>query len=96
MFYGRGAGQMPTASAVVSDVVEIARRIAHGLPSLALDLPSVGPAPRRCTPMEAIRCCYYLRVTAQDRPGALSRVGGNPRRERHLDLERHPEGTRDA
>ena len=39
MFYGRGAGQLPTASAVWSDIVEIARRIAHGIPSLALDLP---------------------------------------------------------
>ena len=29
MFYGRGAGQMPTASAVWSDVLEIARRVAH-------------------------------------------------------------------
>jgi homoserine dehydrogenase len=76
MFYGRGAGQMPTASAVVSDVVEIARRIAHGLPSLALELPSVAPSPLSLTPMEAIRCCYYLRVTAQDRPGVLSRVAG--------------------
>jgi homoserine dehydrogenase len=76
MFYGRGAGQMPTASAVVSDVVEIARRIAHGLPSLALELPSVGPSPLPLTPMESIRCCYYLRVTAQDKPGVLSRVAG--------------------
>jgi len=76
MFYGRGAGQMPTASAVVSDVVEIARRIAHGLPSLSLELPSVGPSPLPLTPMEAIRCCYYLRVTAQDKPGVLSRVAG--------------------
>jgi homoserine dehydrogenase len=76
MFYGRGAGQMPTASAVLSDVVEIARRIAHGIPSLAIELPSVGPAPLPLTPMEAIRCRYYLRVTAQDRPGVLSRVAG--------------------
>ena len=76
MFYGRGAGQMPTASAVLSDVIEIARRIAHGIPSLALELPSVGPAPLPLTPMEAIRCCYYLRVTAQDRPGVLSKVAG--------------------
>jgi homoserine dehydrogenase len=75
MFYGRGAGQMPTASAVVSDIVEIARRIAHGLPSLALELPSVAPS-LPLTPMEAIRCCYYLRVTAQDKPGVLSRVAG--------------------
>jgi homoserine dehydrogenase len=76
MFYGRGAGQMPTASAVLSDVVEIARRIAHGLPSLSLELPSVGPTPLALTPMEAIHCRYYLRVTAQDRPGVLSKVTG--------------------
>src|SRR5438876_5279394 len=76
MFYGRGAGQMPTASAVLSDVVEIARRIAHGIPALPLELPSVGPTALPLTPMEAIRCCYYLRVTAQDRPGVLSRVAG--------------------
>ena len=76
MFYGRGAGQMPTASAVLSDVVEIARRIAHGIPSLSLELPSVGLAPLPLTPMEAIRCRYYLRVTAQDRPGVLSKVAG--------------------
>ena len=76
MFYGRGAGQMPTASAVWSDVLEIARRVAHGIPSLALELPSVGPQPPALTPMEAIRCCYYLRVMAHDRPGVLSRVAG--------------------
>jgi homoserine dehydrogenase len=76
MFYGRGAGQMPTASAVLSDVIEIARRIAHGIPSLALELPSVGPSPLPLTPMEAIQCRYYLRVTAQDRPGVLSKVAG--------------------
>jgi homoserine dehydrogenase len=76
MFYGRGAGQMPTASAVWSDVLEIARRIGHGIPSLALELPSVGRAPLPLTPMDAIRCCYYLRVMMQDRPGVLSRVAG--------------------
>jgi homoserine dehydrogenase len=76
MFYGRGAGQMPTASAVWSDVLEIARRVAHGIPALALDLPSVGPQPLPLTPMDAIRCCYYLRVMAHDRPGVLSRVAG--------------------
>ena len=76
MFYGRGAGQMPTASAVVSDVVEIARRIAHGLPSLASICSSVGLTPLPLTPMESYPRCYYLRVTAQDRPGVLSRVAG--------------------
>jgi homoserine dehydrogenase len=76
MFYGRGAGQLPTASAVWSDVVEIARRIAHGIPAIPLELPSVGPAALPLRPMESIRCCYYLRVMAQDRPGVLSRVAG--------------------
>ncbi|MGH7354578.1 MAG: homoserine dehydrogenase [Candidatus Rokuibacteriota bacterium] len=76
MFYGRGAGQMPTASAVWSDVLEIARRIAHGVPALALDLPSALPQPQPLQPMDKIRCCYYLRVMAQDRPGVLSRVAG--------------------
>jgi homoserine dehydrogenase len=76
MFYGRGAGQMPTASAVWSDILEVARRLAHGIPSLALELPSVAREPLALTPMDAIRCCYYLRVMMQDRPGALSRVAG--------------------
>jgi homoserine dehydrogenase len=76
MFYGRGAGQLPTASAVWSDIVELARRIAHGIPSLALELPSPAPNAPPLRPMEDIRSCYYLRVMAQDRPGVLSRVAG--------------------
>ncbi len=76
MFYGRGAGQMPTASAVWADTLDIARRIAHGVPALALELPSAGPTALPLRPMDAIRCCYYLRVMAQDRPGVLSKVAG--------------------
>jgi homoserine dehydrogenase len=76
MFYGRGAGQLPTASAVWADTLDIARRIAHGIPALALELPSAGPTALPLKPMDAIRCCYYLRVMAQDRPGVLSRVAG--------------------
>jgi homoserine dehydrogenase len=76
MFYGRGAGQLPTASAVWSDIVEVARRIAHGIPSLAIELPSPGPDALPLRPMADIRSGYYLRVMAQDRPGVLSRVAG--------------------
>lgn len=76
MFYGRGAGQLPTASAVWADTLDIARRIAHGIPALALELPSAGPVALPLRPMDSIRCCYYLRVMAQDRPGVLSRVAG--------------------
>jgi homoserine dehydrogenase len=76
MFYGRGAGQLPTASAIWSDALEIARRIAHGIPALALELPSTGVAALPLRGMETILCSYYLRVMAQDRPGVLSRVAG--------------------
>ena len=76
MFYGRGAGQMPTASAIWADVLDVARRIAHDVPALALELPSAGPGALPLAPMDAIRSCYYLRVMAQDRPGVLSRVAG--------------------
>jgi homoserine dehydrogenase len=76
MFYGRGAGQLPTASAVWSDVLEIARRIAHGIPTTGLELPSAGAAALPVAPMERVRTCYYLRVMAQDRPGVLSKITG--------------------
>jgi homoserine dehydrogenase len=76
MFYGRGAGQMPTASAVWSDAIEIARRIAHGIPTLPIELPFAAGSPLPPRPMEDIRCCYYLRVMGQDRPGVLSRIAG--------------------
>ncbi len=75
MFYGRGAGQMPTASAVWSDVVETARRLAHGHAALPEDLPLL-TAGLRLRPMEEIRSAYYLRVMALDRPGVLSQVAG--------------------
>jgi homoserine dehydrogenase len=76
MFYGRGAGQLPTASAVWSDAVEIARRIAHGIAATGLELPSAGADALPLRPMEMVRSSYYLRVMAQDRPGVLSKVTG--------------------
>mgnify|MGYP001575776267 FL=1 len=76
MFYGRGAGQMPTASAVWSDVLEIARGLAHGVSSQSVELPSIAARPLPLQPMDEIRCPYYLRVMALDRPGVLSQVAG--------------------
>ena len=76
MFYGRGAGQLPTASAIWSDTLEIARRIAHGIPALALELPTAGTVALPLRPMSSVRSGYYLRVMAQDRPGVLSRITG--------------------
>jgi len=76
MFYGRGAGQLPTASAIWSDTLEIARRVAHGIPALDVDLPSVSGRPLPLRPMDDIRSAYYLRVMAMDRPGVLAQVAG--------------------
>ena len=76
MFYGRGAGQLPTASAVWSDTLEIARRVAHGIPALDTDLPSIGRNPLPLRPVDEIRSDYYLRVMAMDRPGVLAQVAG--------------------
>jgi homoserine dehydrogenase len=79
MFYGRGAGQMPTASAVWSDVIEIARRIAYDHVVHPEDYPLLGGLAAgglRLRPMAEIRSAYYLCVTAQDRPGVLAQVAG--------------------
>jgi homoserine dehydrogenase len=76
MFYGRGAGQLPTASAVWSDALEIARRVAHGQGALAEDLPVVAASPLPLRPIAEIRSTYYLRVMALDRPGVLAQVAG--------------------
>jgi len=76
MFYGRGAGQMPTASAVWSDAIGIARRIAYGHVALPDDFPLAAATALRIRPMEEVRSAYYLRVMAQDRPGVLSQVAG--------------------
>ena len=76
MFYGRGAGQLPTASAVWSDTLEIARRVAHAIPALPEDLPVTAAVPLALKRMDDIRSAYYLRVMALDRPGVLAQVAG--------------------
>ncbi len=76
MFYGRGAGQLPTASAVWSDILDIGRRVAAGAPALQMDLPRAGERPLGIMPMDDIRTAYYLRVMALDRPGVLAQVAG--------------------
>jgi homoserine dehydrogenase len=77
MFSGRGAGQMPTASSVVADIVEIAHNIIFHRPSRASLLPTTSVGVEvTLRPMERIRSRYYLRVTAVDKPGVLSKISG--------------------
>jgi homoserine dehydrogenase len=78
MFYGPGAGMMPTGSAVVSDLVDVARNI---LVDAAGRVPSVGYQPygikpRRIKSIEELQTEYYFRFSAEDRPGVLSKVAG--------------------
>lgn len=72
VFYGRGAGGSPTASAVVSDLVQVAL----GVPQLAQKsmpvLTSVASAP--ILPGDRLSARYYLRVTARDEPGVLAQI----------------------
>ena len=78
MFYGLGAGQMPTASAVVSDVLYLARSIAYDVAGRSGWGPfgDVPMTPRKVPikPMEEVQTRYYLRLTALDQPGVLATV----------------------
>ena len=76
MFYGRGAGQFPTASSVWSDIVEIARRHSAGQTAMAQELPILGRRPHALKSMTDIRSSYYLRVSALDQPAVLAQVAG--------------------
>ncbi|MBI5569797.1 MAG: homoserine dehydrogenase [Desulfomonile tiedjei] len=78
LFYGRGAGREPTASAVIGDIVECARNAAQGRGGLVppLGYPEDWTAPVRVMDMNAVSTNYYLRVQAKDRPGVLSKISG--------------------
>lgn len=71
MFYGRGAGELPTASAVVADVIDIARNIQHNVSGRIL-----------CTcfeqksfcPIEQTESPYYIRLLVEDKPGVFAAI----------------------
>jgi homoserine dehydrogenase len=73
LYYGKGAGSDPTGSAVVSDIVDMAYRIKSG--SLAPKIPSLSKE-RRMRGGEKSSVPYYMRFTAKDMPGVLSKVSG--------------------
>jgi homoserine dehydrogenase len=78
MLYGRGAGMMPTASAVISDAVDIARNLMAGttrrVPALSVQREHIQNI--RIMPMDEIVTHYYFRFAALDRPGVLSAISG--------------------
>jgi homoserine dehydrogenase len=73
LFYGRGAGQMPTASAVVADLVSVAL----GTTPLAFKQLKIFPdatSPANVLPIEELQSRYYIRLMARDVPGVMAEV----------------------
>ncbi|MBU6296447.1 MAG: homoserine dehydrogenase [Planctomycetes bacterium] len=74
LFYGAGAGRMPTASAVVSDLVELASS-RDGFMAATARLWGDSPSPT-LLPQDKLRSRYYLRLHVLDRPGVMAEVSG--------------------
>ncbi len=78
LYYGKGAGSEPTASAVIADLVDIARlhgaEAAQRVPHLAFQPQSMSDLP--VLPMSEVVTSYYLRLNVADEAGVLARVTG--------------------
>jgi homoserine dehydrogenase len=82
LYYGKGAGSEPTASAVVADLVDIARMDgsdpAHRVPALAFQSSSLAAAGSELPvlPMAEVVTSYYLRIRVADEAGVLAKITG--------------------
>jgi len=78
MLYGRGAGSLPTGSAVVSDIMDIAHEILmEGSRPLPADGSEEGGLSQiDLQPMDSITSIYYFRLMALDEPGVLAQISG--------------------
>jgi homoserine dehydrogenase len=76
MYYGPGAGDEATASAVIADIIDAARAVASSsdqrVPYLGFKPEAMEDLP--VLPMEDIQSAYYLRITAMDHPGVLAKI----------------------
>jgi homoserine dehydrogenase len=71
MLYGRGAGQLPTASAIVGDIIDLAMHHAAGGVSARM---SFGARKKAVVPMDNVVSKFYLRLEVKDRPGVLAAI----------------------
>ena len=78
MYYGMGAGMMPTASAVVADVMDICRDLKHGSVGRLAPLGYSKGAVKdfKIKAMDDLELPYYLRFSVFDKPGVLSKISG--------------------
>ncbi len=76
LFYGAGAGELPTASAVVADLMEVAREIRRGSAGRVAPLSYVPEAlvKKPLVPLGELEARCYLVLTVLDRPGVLGRI----------------------
>jgi len=74
MYYGRGAGRLPTASTVVGDIGDIARNLAHGETRYARGVPSYAEGKLRLRAPGDIVAKAYVRFMVADRPGAFGTI----------------------
>lgn len=73
MHYGRGAGQMPTASAVVGDIIEIARNI---LSNACGRISCTCYEEKEIFDIHELNAKFYIRMTVKDKPGVLAGIAG--------------------
>lgn len=73
MFYGRGAGQMPTASAVTADIIDVARNIKHNVNGRIL---CTCYDEKNFCPIAKTESPYYIRILVEDKPGVLAAIAG--------------------
>ena len=74
MFYGRGAGRLPTASTVVGDIGDIARNMAHGEVRYTRAVPTYGEGVTKLRAPGDIVSRFYLRFGVADRAGAFGQI----------------------
>ncbi|AJD26951.1 homoserine dehydrogenase [Clostridium botulinum] len=67
MLYGRGAGELPTGSAVVGDIISVVRN--EGVPQIDKNYNN-----KEVAPVESIKSQYYLRISVKERPGVLAKI----------------------
>ena len=76
MYYGPGAGAEATASAVIADLIDVARGVVAGssqrVPYLGFEPEAIEELP--VLPMEEVHSAFYLRIHALDRPGVLAKI----------------------
>jgi len=75
LYYGRGAGSIPTGSAVVGDIVDIARNIRMNAVG-RVPIPTKISSGARIKKIDDIVSMYYFRFSALDKPGVLSKISG--------------------